>query len=150
MIPHLTPTGSNGPSIPKPTPHNPSPPKKRSGAPWSGLRNSNPDFRDSNQHPDFGPFPCMSYQSRYSLIHYPAGAATSDNIKREVYRWFERIYNASGHLHECCNLYKQIEPSKLLYIYTHEDKKICPMVSAAIGEKRLRRDNCTGTSCTYR
>ena len=43
----------------------------------------------SNQHSDFGPFACVSYWSRYSLTHYPAGAATSGNIKREVYRWFE-------------------------------------------------------------
>ena len=78
--------------------------------------------------------------SRYSLTHYPAGAATSGNIKREVYRFPKRIYNASGHLRVGSNLYKQIEPIELLYIYTYESKKICPMVSAAIGEKRLRRD----------
>jgi len=67
--------------------------------------------------------------------------ATSDNIKREVYRWFERIYNASGHLDGGSAIDKEIEPSKLLYIYTYQSKKFCPMVSAAIGEKRLRREN---------
>ena len=77
------------------------------------------------------------------MTHYPAGAATCDNIKREVYPWFERIYNASTHLHECSAIDKEIEASKLLYtcIYTHEVKKSCPLVSAAIEEKRLRRDN---------
>ena len=134
MIPHLTPTGSNGPSIHKPTPHKHSPPKKCSGTPWSGLRNSNPDFRDSNQHPDFGPFPCVSYQSRYSLIHYPAGAATSDMRKREVYGRFERICSLSIHLHEGSRESWEIEPSKLLYRYSYQTTKSCPRFLRQLGK----------------
>ena len=80
------------------------------------------------------------YMYRYSLTHYPAGGATSDNIKREVYRWFERICNASGHLHECSAIDKEIEPSKLFDIYSYQTKIFYPVVSAALGEKRLRRD----------
>ena len=44
-------------------------------------------------------------------------------------------------------LSEEIEASKLLYIYTYETKKICPLVSAAIEEKRLRRDKKVYANC---
>ena len=74
------------------------------------------------------------------MTHYPAGAATSDNIKREVYRFPKRIYNGSGHFDWGSAIDKEIEPIELFDIYSYQSKKIYPLVSAAIGEKRLRRD----------
>ena len=74
------------------------------------------------------------------MTDYPAGAATSDMRKREVYGRFERICSLSIHLHEGSRESWEIEPSKLFDIYSYQTKIFYPVVSAATEEKRLRRE----------
>ena len=79
-----------------------------------------PTSQIANQHSDFGPFSCVSQNSRTSLMHFPGVLAHGYTRNREVYRWARLPETLSTHLRVGSTISKPIQPTELLYIYSYQ------------------------------